>query len=376
MYPLAVFVSGLALLYYETLISNYLQGYDILLEKYLASMVVASGSWSATLSLSYYNSALSVVLLAPILASTCGISIVWLFKVVYPLIFALVPVALYLVFRAQTNDKVAFVSAFLFVAVQEFFVELSAIARQEIGELFLVLIILVMVDKQLKRRNVLTIIFALALVVSHYSLAYVFISLLIAALLGLTVLDLPIIQRISRSRQSRSAAKNPATGSAGSTKRVTRRSLVTWGFVVLFLVVSQLWYIYSAGGSAFYSLVSALNFIGSGLRTEFLAANTTGAGVITAATTSPLYSVAKDMYLLVEFLIVVGVIALLAKKTRMRFDREIRRARRRQYGPSCGGIGSPVCRRFSEHIKVLSDRVDLPRAIRCHRRHSHCSCGR
>jgi uncharacterized membrane protein len=306
-YPLAVFVSGLSLLYYETLITNYLQGYDILLEKYLAGLVVASGSWSATLSLSYYNSALSVV---------------WLFKVVYPLIFALVPVALYLVFRAQTNDKVAFVSAFLFVAVQEFFVELSAIARQEIGELFLVLIILVIVDKQLKRRNLLTIIFAFALIVAHYSLSYVFISLLIAALLGLTVLDLPIIQRISRLRQSRSAVKNPATRSAGSTKRVTRRSLVTWGFVALFMVVSQLWYIYSAGGSAFYSLVSALNFIAGGLQTEFLATNTTGAGVITAATTSPLYSVAKDMYLLVEFLIVVGVIALLAKKTRMRFDRE------------------------------------------------------
>ena len=92
------------------------------------------------------------MLLGPILSLTCGISVVWLFKVVYPLIFALVPVALYVVFRDQTNDKVAFLSAFLFVAVQEFFVALPVIARQEIGELFLVLIVLVLVDKQTKKK--------------------------------------------------------------------------------------------------------------------------------------------------------------------------------------------------------------------------------
>jgi uncharacterized membrane protein len=93
-------------------------------------------------------------------------------------------------------------------------------------------------------------------------------------------------------------------------------------FLALFIVVSQFWYIYSAGGSVFYNAVNSLNFIVGGLNTEFLASNTTGAGVITAATTSPLYTVAKDLYLIVESLILVGIIALLAKKTRMRFDRE------------------------------------------------------
>ena len=321
-YPLAVFVCGLSLLYYETLITHYLQGYDIQIERYLAGLVIANGSWNPALSLSYYNSALSAVLLGPILSLTCGISIVWLFKVVYPLLFALVPVALYLVFRDQTNDKVAFLSAFLFMAVQEFFVTLPFIARQEIGELFLVLIVLVLVDKQTKRKNLLTIIFIFALIVSHYSLSYVYIFLLIVALFGLTLLDLPIIQRISRFSQSRSTAEEPVARSGGSTRGVTRRSAITWAFVGLFIVVSQLWYIYSASGSVFYNAVSALNFIVGGLHTDFLAANTTGAGAVTSATTSPLYTVARDLYLIVQALIVVGILALLAKKTRMRFDRE------------------------------------------------------
>ena len=157
---------------------------------------------------------------------------------------------------------------------------------------------------------------------SHYSLSYVYIFLLIVALFGLTLLDLPIIQRISRLRQSRSTAEEPVARSGGSTRGVTRRSALTWAFVALFIVVSQLWYIYSAGGSVFYNAVSALNFIVGGLHTDFLAANTTGAGAVTSATTSPLYTVARDLYLIVEALIVVGIIALLAKKTRMRFDRE------------------------------------------------------
>ena len=125
---------------------------------------------------------------------------------------------------------------------------------------------------------------------SHYSLSYVYISLLIVALFGLTLLDLPIIQRISRLRQSRSTAEEPVARSGGSTRGVTRRSVLTWAFVALFIVVSQLWYIYSAGGSVFYNAVSALNFIVGGLHTDFLAANTTGAGAVTSATTSPLYS--------------------------------------------------------------------------------------
>jgi uncharacterized membrane protein len=92
--------------------------------------------------------------------------------------------------------------------------------------------------------------------------------------------------------------------------------------VAFFIIVSQLWYIYTSGGVVFYNAVSALNHITGGVSTDFLNPSTTGTGVIVSATTSPLYTVAKDLYLIIESLIVVGIIALLAKKTRMRFDKE------------------------------------------------------
>jgi len=319
-YPLAVFVSAVSLLYYESLISNFLVGYDIQIERYVADLVIANGSWDPTSSIHFYNSSLSVVLLGPILSLACGISLVSVFKVVYPLIFALVPVALYVVFQEQTNAKVAFLSAFLFIAVEPFFVEMTTLARQEIAELFLVLIILVMVSKQSKRSALLVIVFSFALIVSHYSLSYIYISLLIFAGLGLALLDSRTIQRISRIRQTRSAAKDPVARGVMFTRAVTRK-LITWPFVALFIVASQLWYIFTAGGSVFYNAVTALDYIINGM-SELFSPNTTATGVIISATTSPLHQVAKDLYIIIELLIVVGIIALLVKKTRMRFDRE------------------------------------------------------
>ena len=55
---------------------------------------------------------------------------------------------------------------------------------------------------------------------------------------------------------------------------------------------------------------------------EILTSSATGATLITFATTSPLHTVTKDLYLIVEFLIAVGIIALLVKKTRMQFNKE------------------------------------------------------
>jgi uncharacterized membrane protein len=321
LYPLAVFVSALSLVYYESLISNYLVGWDIQRECYLAGLVVASGSWNPSLSITWFNSALSVVLLGPILSLTCGMSIVSVFKVVYPLIFALVPVALYLVFRKQTNEKVAFLSAFLFVAVEQFFVETTALARQEIAELFLVLIVLEIVTKQNRNRGPLLVLFAFALIVSHYGLAYVFIFLLIVAVLGLALLDNQTIRRIWGRGRSQSAAKDPVARGEGSARDGTRQRSITWAFVALFIVASQLWYIYTAGGLVFYNAVTALNYIASGTA-NILTPSATGAGVVTSTTTSPLHTVEKYLYFIIQFLIVVGVVAFLAKKTRIRLDKE------------------------------------------------------
>src|SRR5208337_1305537 len=88
-----------------------------------------------------YNSVLSTAIFAPILSKIGNLDIAWLFKVVYPVLYSLVPVALYQLFRKQTSDIVAFLSSFYFVTVLTFSMEMLSLPRQEIAELFLVLVL-------------------------------------------------------------------------------------------------------------------------------------------------------------------------------------------------------------------------------------------
>ena len=62
-----------------------------------------------------------------------------IFKVIYPILFSFVVLGLYSVFKKQTTNKIAFMSCFLFISVFMFFLEMPYLARQEIGELFVVL---------------------------------------------------------------------------------------------------------------------------------------------------------------------------------------------------------------------------------------------
>lgn len=323
-YPLAIFVCVLSLLYYESLTSNFVWGWDINIEHYLAGWVVANGSWDPALTIGpspHYNSALSIVLLAPTLSLVCGMSLVWVFKVISPLIFALVPVGLYLVFRQETTQKVAFLSAFLFLIVPQTFASMVQLPRQEIGELFLVLILMVMVDKRSPRRNALSIIFSFALIVAHYALAYIYIFMLIFVVLALALLDNRLEHKISQVRHSPSSVQDSVAKSAGTTRQIAART-ITLAYVVLFVVVSQFWYIYTTKGAGFDLATQELNFIAHSSFLDFFNTNTIGAGVLTASVTSPLQDVARDMYVIVQFLIIIGIIALLLGRTRMRFDKE------------------------------------------------------
>jgi len=115
-YPLAVFAIALAMLYFGSLLSPYVWGWDIQKELYHANLVLTNGAWNASLPEST-NSVISVTLLAPMLSLTSGVSVTWLFKIVYPLVFALVPLGLFVAFRSQTNDRIAFLGAFFVSSV-------------------------------------------------------------------------------------------------------------------------------------------------------------------------------------------------------------------------------------------------------------------
>jgi len=179
-YPLAIVMIAVSLLLHVSLISPQLNGGDIHVEYYFQNLVVQNNYWDFTISHNY-NTALSVVMLCPIYSLVLNMDAVWVFKIIYPLLFSLVPLALFYIFREQIGAKRAFLSAFFFMSVTTFITLMPQLTRQQIAELFFALLILLLVDRKLalNQKTTLAIIFAISLIMSHYALGYICLAFLI-----------------------------------------------------------------------------------------------------------------------------------------------------------------------------------------------------
>jgi len=298
LYPLAIFIIAISLLLHRSLISMYLTGWDIQHEFYLSNLVITSSIWDPTIPFTT-NAMLSIVILAPIFSNMCSMSPIWVFKIIYPLLFSLVPLGLYHVFRMQTDDKIAFLSCFFFMSV--FYIEMPTLARQQIAELFLVLLILLMIDKNIDRmkRAGLFIIFAFSLAVSHYGLAYLFMFSLFIAW-GLFFLN--------RWHKNQNGIMN---------------STITLTFILLYVTFTITWYMYVSSSSAFSTIVHIGDHIVSSIFTDFLNPEAAqGMAIITAREISPLHAMTKYLHLIFQFFIAIGIFTLISKHKVMKFGKE------------------------------------------------------
>jgi uncharacterized membrane protein len=170
-FPFLLVMIAIALIFQTTLLSNYLVGSDIHVEYYFAKLVSVNGYWNASIADSI-NSCLSIVILAPVYSLFLHTDIVWLFKIVYPLFFCLVPLTLFIIFRSQMGERYAFLAAFFFISLPMFFMDMSQLARQQTSELFFVLVVLLLVDRRLKsvQRASLILLFSFGIIVSYYGL--------------------------------------------------------------------------------------------------------------------------------------------------------------------------------------------------------------
>ena len=324
LYPLAVFVIAISLLFHKSLITMYLWGWDIQVECYLCNLVKMNGIWDSTIPMTY-NAMLSIVMLAPVFSNICGMSLTWVFKIIYPLLFSLVPLGLYRVFQKQTDDKIAFLSCFFFVSIQTFFSDMLQLARQQIAELFLVLLILSMIDKNMDKikRSFIFIVFGISLAVSHYGLSYIYMFSLISAWLIMLLMDNPAIQKlrddfyVKFSRyKSEKLARNPISLNA-------KNRTISSTFVLLFITFTLTWYMYVSSSSAFNSIVRIGDHMASSIFIDFLNPEAAeGLDIIMRETVSPLHSVTKYLHLLSQFFIAVGVLTLLIKGREMKFEDE------------------------------------------------------
>jgi len=237
-YSFAVLMIAISLLLHSSLISKYLAfGSDIALEYICFRTTQNNAYWSSIpiypdVLYSRMNSMLSVTILPTIYSTLLNMNATLVLKVLRPLIFSFVPLTLYQLWQKRFGKKAAFAAAFLLMAQNTFYSEMLGLTRQMIGELFFALLLLVILNKRIKRSNkaIYFMILGVALVTSHYALAEIFMLFI-----SITYLSSVLMKQPNRN--------------------------ITLTMVVFFSVVMFAWYIYTSNSAVFDSFLSFGDYV-------------------------------------------------------------------------------------------------------------------
>jgi uncharacterized membrane protein len=195
---LVLYGVSLAACWSFSLRSRFVYGWDISTELHVFASTWHAGVWHPAHPNDSYGAMLSLTILPSMLHAIAGVPVLAVFKVVYPALFALFPVALFGLAARFLRRQYAFVAAAFIVVQNYFFQQLPGLARQEIGLLLFIALIAATLHTGMRRRAQWPLIaaFAFGVAVSHYSTTYLAAAVLVAAV----VLQL-IVSVIRRARR-------------------------------------------------------------------------------------------------------------------------------------------------------------------------------
>jgi uncharacterized membrane protein len=301
LYPLAIAVIAISLLFHRSLISMYLTGWDINSEYYFYRLVIDNAYWNLEI-MNNLNAMLSIVILPAVYSYFLKIDGAWVFKIVYPIIFSLVPLGLYCVYQRQIkSNKMAFFSVFFFMSFLTFFTEMLSLARQEIAELFFVLLLFLMVQDTINKniRNALLLIFSMSLATSHYGLSYIYIILIIF----IYFFSLDMVRTLKLKW---------LTLPEFNLKKLTLKY-----YMVFYIIFVLLWYINVSNSSAFKSIVNIGYQIFNSISTEFFNLENRdenvlmALGIIDPAVPSLGREIYRSLQFLTQFFIITGFLKII-----------------------------------------------------------------
>ena len=261
--------------------------------------VLKTGRWHPEID-TPYNSLLSIGILPAILDLVTGLDGVLVFKVAYPLIYSLVPVALYQLYRKILPPDSAFLGVFLLMATSSFYVELIGTARQEVAELFLVLVLCLLFSAKLAHRppgRVITILLLIGIVTAHYSVIYIFLFFLACSL---------VVPRILR----------------------MTAPLLSASMLLITVAITLCWYVLVVSASPVLTLYGFVSFVVWGTTSEFFNPLSRPLVFLQAAGLASvlpgfLHDLNRVTFYLVNLSLVLGFFALLRKRQKTPAERAI-----------------------------------------------------
>jgi uncharacterized membrane protein len=323
LYPLTIFMISIALLFHNSLISKYIWGWDIHLEYYLSNLVITDSLWNPVFP-SPVNAMLSIVMVSPIFSYISNMDLTSIFKIIYPLIFSLVPLGLYRVFQKQMDDKIAFFACFFFISISTFYTEMLALARQQIAELFLTLLILLMIDTNMAKmkRSFLLIIFSISLIVSHYGLSYILMAIITTVWIIFTLFESSAMHQLMHYLYSRSIKLQEKKLKVNPLLPEINDPIVSSRFVFLFIISALTWYTYVSGSAAFSTIIHISDHITSSIYKDFLNPQSVqGLNMVMTKTATPVQYINKIINLLNQVFILAGIFVIL-KYNEIKFEKK------------------------------------------------------
>ncbi|MEU0407438.1 DUF2206 domain-containing protein [Streptomyces griseorubiginosus] len=222
---LGLFFAAAGLLLLTSLRGWYITGHDIQHEFEVFQLTATGNHWNISSYRDTYNACMSITLLPTSQARLTGISGVYVFKVVLPLLFALTPALVYRSVRNVAPSLVALLSAVFLMMFPTFFTDMVFMARQEVAFLLLgcAMVVLTETGRPVASRRVAFTVLALGIVLSHYSTTYIIVVTL--ALAFVTDLVWRLCSRLRR--------RTPP--------ETVQQSFVTWWIIAATAVAAVVW---------------------------------------------------------------------------------------------------------------------------------------
>lgn len=131
-YPYILYILAVTSLWQVSMLGTYVVGTDVHLELYTAEKAL-EGLLPAFDGYNTLSSSSLLMYIAPGLQKI-GIPIIWQFKLIYPALYAVVPVLLYIVFRRVLDDKYAFIAALFLIITPMYSIGMTSGVRSMVSQ--------------------------------------------------------------------------------------------------------------------------------------------------------------------------------------------------------------------------------------------------
>ncbi len=191
-YPYLLYGIGAGLVLMTSLAGPYIIGSDIHLEYYYAQLNSGMDVLPPLVG-TLQGTSIGNTILAPLLGKI--IPLLWVYKVVFPLLFASIPIIVYFIFQKLLTKKQAFLASFALISFPAFFMEIPTVVRHITTELLLVSMLFIIIKSNLRFRYTAPLVAILGLLMP---LSYYTVTMMGLAIFG-TILVMSLFLKYKRS---------------------------------------------------------------------------------------------------------------------------------------------------------------------------------